>query len=67
MTKEDVVTGISIHMSSKEMLDEFKLVPMESYEHIIIRLMEDYRKHHASRKQEDDPPEGQTKLVKQEA
>ena len=67
MTEKDKETGIALHMSTKDALEGLKLVPMESYEHIILRLIEDYRKHHAPRKQEDDPPEGQTVLTKQEA
>ena len=59
-------TAIQIHFGTKAILDELKIIPRESYENVIIRLIDDYRRHHAPRKQEDDPPVAAT-LPKQEA
>lgn len=41
------VTGMQVHESTKRLLDQLKLVPMESYENVILRLIEEYRKQEA--------------------
>ena len=63
----EVGTSIHVTKQTKRLMDTFKVIPRESYESVILRLIEGYRKHHAPRKQEDDPPAGQTTLAKQEA
>ena len=71
MTEKEMndAIGTTIHVTrqTKGIMDSLKVIPRESYESVIVRLIEDYRKHHAPRKQEDDPPAGQTVLTKQEA
>ena len=52
MNKEDRETGIAVHMSTKDKLDEIKLVSMESYENVVLRLIESYHAHHKVK----DPP-----------
>ena len=46
--------GTTIHVSfeSKFALDRLKVIPRESYESVIQRLMDDYHKHHKTK----DPP-----------
>ena len=60
-------SGIQMHESTMSDLEALKIHPRETYEDVIVRLVQDYRKHHAPRKQEDDPPAGQTTFTKQEA
>ena len=60
--------GTTIHVSfeSKFALDRLKVIPRESYESVIQRLMDDYHKHHKAK----DPPADVTSVnepPKQEA
>lgn len=65
MNKEDHETGIAVHVSTKDKLYDLKLVSMESYENVVLRLIEDFHKHHKPRDPVD--PTFDAYRLKQEA
>ena len=64
-TDEGRRTGIQVHERTIADFEELRRYPRESYEDIVRRLIEDYRKHHKPRNPADPPSDAIT--IKQEA
>ena len=45
-------TGMQVYANTLRRLDELKIHKRETYEDVLLRLIEDYHKHHKTR----DPP-----------
>ena len=67
-TEDKASKGTTIHLSfqRKIQLDGMKIIPRESYDNILLRLIEDHRKHHRTRDPVDLPAE-KVEHMKQEA
>ena len=60
------ITGMQVREKTLQILDELKVHRRETYEDVLLRLIEDYHKHHKAK----DPPADATSVSeppKQEA